>query len=95
MMAADSHDRSPAASAVCLTFPRLVRIIARNIFITLKVCTEIRQGAQRLFSIALHKQQKLLMRRNACIVRSKRHLILKADASYSHDEAQNKAGENA
>jgi hypothetical protein len=48
----------------------------------LKVFTEIRGGTQRLFSVALHKQQKLLMRSNACIVRSKRHLISKADASY-------------
>jgi hypothetical protein len=61
----------------------------------LKVFTEIRRGAQRFFSIALHKQQMLLMRRNACILRSKRHLILKADASYSDCEAHNKAGENA
>jgi hypothetical protein len=69
MMAADSHDRSPAASAPFASrFLAVARVITRNIFITLKVFTEIRVGTQRFFSVALHKQQMLLMRGNACIV---------------------------
>lgn len=96
MMAANLHDWSPAPSApIASRFPAVVRIIARNIFITLKVFTEIQSRAQRLFSIALHKQQRLLMRRNACMFAINGHLILKADASYSHREAYNQAGESA
>jgi hypothetical protein len=95
MMAANSHDRSPAPSApIASRFPAVVRILARNIFITLKVFTEFPETSQRLFSFALHKQQKLLMRKNACNLRSNGHLIWKADASYSLVEAHNKAGEN-
>jgi hypothetical protein len=47
------------------------------------VFTEFPDRAQRLFFFALHKQQKLLMRKNACNGARNGHLIFKAEASYS------------
>jgi hypothetical protein len=51
------------------------------------VFTEFVTQAQWFFSSAPHNQQKLLMRKNACIVGLNGHLIFKADASYSDTEA--------
>jgi sulfur-oxidizing protein SoxA len=80
--------------AQCLALPRPHRL-ARNIFICLKVSTELEWHAQRLFYFAPHKKQKLLMRRNACIVTLNGHLIFKADASYSDSEATTKKREGS
>jgi hypothetical protein len=59
------------------------------------VFTEFVTQAQWFFSSAPHNQQKLLMRKNACIVDLNGHLIFKADASYSDTEAHKSGREHA
>jgi hypothetical protein len=77
-----SHNTGKRAIATLTDrrFPTMPAL-ARNIFIVLKVITEFGFVTQRIFSFAPHKQQKFLMRGNACIVAAHRSLDPEGRAS--------------